>query len=71
MPKAMVTTILRQEIEVPEGAEREDVLDFLAEYQSFRSAFQGVDSLDGKFRILDVVVAEEEITELGEEAYDD
>ncbi len=71
MPKAMVTTILRQEIEVPEGAEREDVLDFLAEYQSFRTAFQGVDSLDGKFRILDVVVAEEEITELGEEAYDD
>ena len=71
MPKAMVTTILRQEIEVPEGAEREDVLDFLAEYQSFRTAFQGVDSLDGKFRILDVVVAEEEVTELGEEAYDD
>ncbi len=71
MPLAMVTTILRQEILVPEGAEREDVLDFLAEYQSFRTAFQGVDSLDGKFRILDVVVAEEEITELGEEAYDD
>jgi len=71
MPKAMVTTILRQEILVPEGAEREDVLDFLAEYQSFRTAFQGVDSLDGKFRILDVVVAEEEVTELGEEAYDD
>ncbi len=71
MPKALVTTILRQEILVPEGAEREDVLDFLAEYQSFRTAFQGVDSLDGKYRILDVVVAEEEVTELGEEAYDD
>ncbi len=71
MPKALVTTILRQEILVPEGAEREDVLDFLAEHQSFRTAFQGVDSLDGKYRILDVVVAEEEVTELGEEAYDD
>jgi hypothetical protein len=71
MPKAMITTILRQEIEVPEGAEREDVLDFLGEYQSFRGAFQGVDSLDGKFRILDVVVVEEEITELGDVAYDD
>ncbi len=71
MPLAMVTTILRQEILVPEGAEREDVLDFLAEYQSFRTAFQGVDSLDGKYRILDLVVVEEEITELGEEAYDD
>jgi hypothetical protein len=71
MPKAMVTTILRQEIEVPEGAEREDVLDFLAEYQSFRGAFQGLDSLDGEYRILDLVVVEETITELGELAYDD
>ena len=71
MPRAMITTVLRQEIEVPEGAEREDVLDFLAEYQSFRSAFQGVDSLDGKYRILDLVVVEETITELGDLAYDD
>lgn len=71
MPMALVTTILRQEIEVPEGAEREDVLDFLAEHQSFRGAFQGVDSLDGKYRILDLVVVEETITELGDLAYDD
>ncbi len=71
MPKALVTTIVRQEIEVPEGAEREDVLDFLAEHQSFRTAFQGVDSLDGKYRILDLVVVEEEVTELGDLAYDD
>jgi hypothetical protein len=71
MPKAMVTTILRQEIEIPEGAERADVLEFLAEYQSFRGAFQGVDSLDGRYRILDLVVVEETITELGELSYDD
>lgn len=71
MPTAMITTILRQEIQVPEGATREDVLDFLGEYQSFRGAFQGLDSLDGQYRILDLVVVEEEITELGEEAYDD
>lgn len=71
MPRAMITTVLRQEIEVPEGAEREDVLDFLAEYQSFRGAFQGVDSLDGKYRILDLVVVEETITEIGDLAYDD
>jgi hypothetical protein len=71
MAKALVTTILRQEIEVPEGAERADVLDFLAEYQSFREAFQGLDSLDGEYRILDLVVVEETITELGELAYDD
>jgi hypothetical protein len=69
--KVRVETLLVQELEVPEGAAREDILDFLAEYQSFRSAFQGLDSLDGKFRILDVVVAEEEITELGEESFDD
>ena len=71
MPMALVTTVIRQEIEVPEGAEREDVLDFLAEYESFRTAFQGVDSLDGKYRILDLVVVEETITELGDLAYDD
>ena len=71
MPRAMVTTVIRQEIEVPEGAERADVLEFLAEHQSFRSAFQGVDSLHGEYRILDLVVVEEAITELGALSYDD
>ena len=69
--KALVTTILRQEIEVPEGWEREDVLDFLAEHQSFRTAFQGVSNEDQTARIVDVEVVEEEITELGEVAYDE
>lgn len=69
--KAYVTTIIRQELEVPEGWEREDVLDFLAEYQSFRTAFQGVSNEDQTARIIDLGVVEEEITELGEEAYDD
>ena len=69
--KAFVTTILRQEIEVPEGWEREDVYDFLAENQSFRTAFQGVSNEDQTARIIDVMVVEEEITELGEVAYDD
>jgi hypothetical protein len=68
--KAYVTTILRQEIEVPEGWEREDVLDFLAEHQSFRTAFQGVSNEDQTARIVDLMVLEEEITELGEESYD-
>ncbi len=67
--KAMVTTILRQEIEVPEGTERDDVYEFLAEHQSFLTAFQGV-SADG-FTILDVTVLEEEVTELGDTSYDD
>ena len=69
--KAYVTTILRQEIEVPEGWEREDIYDFLGEYQSFRTAFQGVSNEDQTARIIDVMVVEEEVTELGEEAYDD
>lgn len=68
--KAYVTTILRQEIEVPEGWEREDVLDFLAENQSFRTAFQGVSNEDQTARIVDLEVVEEEITELGEEEFD-
>ena len=67
--KVLVTTILRQELEVPEGWEREDVYDFLAEHQSFRSAFQGVGNEEA--RIVDLSVVEEEVTELGEVAYDD
>jgi hypothetical protein len=68
--KAYVTTILRQEIEVPDSWERIDVLDFLSEFQSFRTAFQGVSNQDQTARIIDIEVVEEEITELGEECYD-
>lgn len=68
--KAYVTTILRQEIEVPEGTDRESVLDFLAENQSFTDAFLGVSDMTQRFRIVDISVVEEEITELGEESYD-
>jgi len=69
--KVLVTTILRQELEVPEGWEKEDVYDFLAECQSFRTAFQGVSNEDQTARIIDVGVLEEEITEMGEEAFDE
>jgi hypothetical protein len=68
--KAFVTTILRQEIEVPEGTGREDVLEFLAENQSFTDAFLGVSDMTQRFRIVDISVVEEEITELGEESFD-
>jgi hypothetical protein len=68
--KAMVTTIIRQEIEVPEGTDRESVLEFLAENQSFTDAFVGVSDMTQRFRIVDISVVEEEITELGEESYD-
>ena len=69
--KAYVTTILRQELEVPDNWEREDVYDFLAENQSFRTAFQGVSNEDQTARIVDLGVLEEEITEMGGVAYDD
>jgi len=68
--KAMVTTIIRQEIEVPEGTDRESVLEFLAENQSFTDAFVGVSDMTQRFRIVDISVVDEEITELGEESFD-
>jgi hypothetical protein len=71
MKTAMITTILRQEIQVPDDWEREDVFDFLGEFQSFRTAFQGVSNEDQTARIVDLMVLEEEITELGEVSYDD
>ena len=71
MKTVRVETLLAQELEVPEDWTREDVYDFLAEFQSFRTAFQGVSNTDQTARIVDVMVVEERVTELGEEAYDD
>jgi hypothetical protein len=71
MKKVFVQTVLMQELEVPESWEREDVFDFLAEYESFRTAFQGVSNEDQTARILDLSVVIEEVTQMGEEAYDD
>ena len=66
--RAYVTTILRQELEVPEGTTREEILDFFGEFQSFRTAFQGVSG--NGITIVDLGVVEEEVTELGEESFD-
>jgi hypothetical protein len=68
--KAYVTTVLRQEIEVPEGWNREDIFEFLAENQEFRTAFEGVSNAEQTARIVDIIVLEEEVTELGEESFD-
>jgi hypothetical protein len=67
--KAYVTTVLRQELEVPEGTTREEILDFFGEFQSFRTAFQGVSG--NGITIVDLGVVDEEVTELGDVAYDD
>ena len=71
MKKVIVRTELYQELEVPKDWAREDVFDFLAENQSFRTAFQGVSDEGQTARIVDIGVVEEKVTEMGEEAYDD
>ena len=69
--KVLVETLLTQELEVPDDWTREDVFDFLAECQSFRTAFQGVSNEDQTARIIDLGVIDEHIKELGDQAYDD
>jgi hypothetical protein len=69
--RVLVETLITQELEVPMEWEREDVFDFLAENQSFRTAFQGVSNEDQTARIVDLSVVEEKVTEMGEEAYDE
>jgi hypothetical protein len=71
MKKVFVETVLMQELEVPESWEREDVFDFLAENQSFRTAFQGVSNTDQTARILDLGVIIEKVTQMGEECFDE
>jgi hypothetical protein len=69
--KVVVRTLITQELEVPEGWDRYDVLDFLSEVQSFRTAFQGVSNEDQTARIIDLGVIEETVEQLGEECFDD
>ena len=69
--KVIVRTLLTQELEVPDNWDRYDVFDFLAENQSFRTAFQGVSNEDQTARILDLGVVEEVVEQMGEEAYDE
>jgi len=71
MKTVRVQTVLTQELEVPDEWDKLAVFDFLAEYQSFRTAFQGISDVDQTARIVDLVVVEERVTEMGEEAYDD
>ena len=69
--KVIVRTLLTQELDVPDNWDRYDVFDFLAENQSFRTAFQGVSNEDQTARILDVGVIEEVVEQLGEECFDE
>ncbi len=69
--KVIVETVLTQELEVPDNWNRYDVFDFLAENQSFRTAFQGVSNTDQTARIIDLSVVTETVTEMGEECFDE
>jgi hypothetical protein len=69
--KVIVETVLTQELDVPEDWDRYDVFDFLAENQSFRTAFQGVSNQDQTARIVDLGVVTETVTEMGEECFDE
>lgn len=69
--KVIVRTLLTQELEVPDNWDRFDVFDFLAENQSFRTAFQGVSNEDQSARIIDLGVIEETVEQLGEECFDE
>ena len=69
--KVILETVITQELEVPDNWDRFDVFDFLAENQSFRTAFQGVSNEDQTARIIDLSVVTETVREMGEEAYDE
>lgn len=62
--KVQVETTLIQYIEVPEGTDKQAVYNFLAENQSFRDAFLGLSDQDQTFRIVDVLVLDETVTEM-------
>ena len=68
--KAVVSTTIIQEIEVPEGSTQQDVMNFLADNQSFREALVGISDETQQFRITDVDVESEHILELGDESFD-
>jgi len=68
--KAYVQTTLIQEIEVPEGSTQNDVLNFLAVYQSFRDEFVDISDENQQYRITDVNVTLEDVIELGDECFD-
>lgn len=63
--KAWVVTTISQEVEFPEGLEKQDILNFLAERQSFRDAFVGL--TDGDCTITNVEVLDDEVDSMDDE----
>ena len=69
--KAKVETTLVQWIDVPEGTDKQDLLNFLAANESFTDLVVGISDPEQTFRITDVEIVYETVLELGEEAYDE
>ena len=68
MAQAIIETLIRQTITIPEGTDKQAVYNFLAENQSFRDAFVGMSDAEQTFRIVEVEVVDEDVVELdGEE----
>ena len=55
-----VITTIRQTIEVPKGADRQEILNFLAQEQSFNDAFKGTRNEAYDMYIQDIEVIDED-----------
>jgi len=55
-----VITTLRQTIEVPKGSDRQEILNFLAQEQSFNDAFKGLENTAYDMVIREVEVIDED-----------
>lgn len=70
MPRiARVVTTITQEIEISDefaDADKQEVLNFLAEYQSFGDAFIGLTNGDETMRLVAVQVIDEDVEEIDE-----
>jgi len=55
-----VITTIRQTIEVPKGSDRQEILNFLAQEQSFNDAFKGLENTAYDMVIREVEVIDED-----------
>ena len=56
-----VITTIRQTVEVPKGSDKQEILNFLAQEQSFNDAFKGLKNDAYDMYIQEVTVIDEEI----------
>jgi len=56
-----VITTIRQTVEVPKGSDKQEILNFLAQEQSFNDAFKGTRNEAYDMYIQDIEVIDEEV----------